>query len=286
MRADPDHIPHLLALLDDPDPEVSQQVYQGLMAYGHQLEHLLTPYLEEISTATQNRLFSWTKAIRHELFEAHWLEWLEVDRPYQAIEDALGWLGYLDSEWASPLLGDVIDQLSRRYQEQYASSDVSNLMSFLFIKEGFMPPEKDYYHPRHSNLLTVVHRRRGLQISLGILAMLVGSRLGLKIEGFNMPGHFMVTTQAQGLRMIYDPFNQGQALPESAYAFLEQSLLLKQTSMVELRAKPHQIILRVLSNLINAHEHQQESERAKFFVQRKQEVISLLKQSQGGGESF
>ncbi len=282
MRANPEHIPYLLTLIDDPDPEVSQQVYQGLMAFGHQLEHLLTPYLGELSSGSQKQLFSWTRSIRHDIFEAHWLDWIDADGPYRALEDALGWLGYLDSEWAAPLLGDVIDQLSRRYQEQYTSSTVGNLMSFLFIKEGFMPPEKDYYHPKHSNLLTVVHRRRGLQISLGILAMLVGSRIGLKIDGFNMPGHFMVMAQDEGLNMIYDPFNQGQALPESAYSFLQQSLLLQKTSIEELIAKPYQIVLRVLNNLINAHEHQKESERAKFFQQRQQEVLSLLKKSSGG----
>lgn len=282
MRANPEHIPYLLTLIDDPDPEVSQQVYQGLMAFGHQLEHLLTPYLGELSSGSQKQLFSWTRSIRHDIFEAHWLDWIDADGPYRALEDALGWLGYLDSEWAAPLLGDVIDQLSRRYQEQYTSSTVGNLMSFLFIKEGFMPPEKDYYHPKHSNLLTVVHRRRGLQISLGILAMLVGSRIGLKIDGFNMPGHFMVMAEDEGLNMIYDPFNQGQALPESAYSFLQQSLLLQKTSIEELIAKPYQIVLRVLNNLINAHEHQKESERAKFFQQRQQEVLSLLKKSSGG----
>jgi regulator of sirC expression with transglutaminase-like and TPR domain len=277
MSLDAQQIPHLLALLDDRDQEVKDQVFNDLSSFGHNLEHLLTPYLEEIPHDKAKLLRRWVADIRIARFRAHWLDWLEEKEDPVALEQAMSWLAYLQADWAPEPLGDLLDQLARRCREKYPQPQVDDLMRFLFVEEGFLPPAKNYYHPRNSNLITVVHRRRGLQISLACLAILVGYRLELAVAGFNMPGHFMVMSHGYGTVVLYDVFNQGQPLPAQTHAFLEQSLTMQEVSLNDLQAQTHQIVPRVLRNLINAYQRRDELEQARFFQQLLDELMEELK---------
>lgn len=276
MQADPQQLPHLLALLDDQDPAVRNQVHEALRAFGDNLEHLLTPYLEDLSPVTMQQVQHWCAEIRVERFKTHWLDWLDLDDDKRALEEALGWLSYLQADWAPDPLRDLLDQLARRYRERYPESSVQDMMAFLFVDQGFLPPERDYYHPRNSNLVTVIHRRRGLQISLACVTILVGERLGLAVEGFNMPGHFMVMADDAGMVMLFDVFNQGQPLPAQAHAYLEQSLTTQEVSLHDLQARSHQIVLRVLRNLINAYQHKQNHDQMRFFQSLLEQLVAAL----------
>jgi regulator of sirC expression with transglutaminase-like and TPR domain len=277
MHVDPQQLPHLLALLDDEDPTVQDQVRLAFKAFGADLEHQLTSYLGGLSATATQQVEDWCAAIRVERFQAHWLDWLDLDDDKQALEEALAWLSYLQSEWAADSLRDLLDQLARRYREEHPHHSVPEMMAFLFVEQGFMAPERDYYHPRNSNLVTVVNRRRGLQISLACLAILVGHRLDLAVEGFNMPGHFMVMSNDNGAVMLYDVFNQGQPLPAEAHAYLEQSLTMQEVSLHDLQASSYQIVLRVLRNLVNAYQHHENHDQMRFFQSLLEQLVQALK---------
>ena len=62
----------------------------------------------------------------------------------------------------------------------------------LFEIEGFGGNQEDYYDPRNSFLNDVIDRKTGIPITLSLLYMEVASRVGLKLEGVGMPGHFIV----------------------------------------------------------------------------------------------
>ena len=62
----------------------------------------------------------------------------------------------------------------------------------LFADLGFSGNVKRYYDPANSFLNEVVRRRRGLPITLSVLGMEVGRRVGLRLEGVGMPGHFLL----------------------------------------------------------------------------------------------
>jgi len=280
MQSDPAHIPHLLDLLDDESPLVQKEVYEALKGYENQLEHLLTPYLDTLGKGPRARLQRVCADIRIERFRAHWLSTLlNPEASYhQALEDAMSWLAYLQSDWAPEPLSDLLDQLERQFRQEGKPVSIDELMYFLFVHQGFMAPDKEYYHPRNSNLVTVIHRRRGLQISLSCLAILMGNRLELDLYGFNMPGHFMVMGYDYGMLMIYDVFNQGRPLPAQTHAYLEQSLTMQEVSLDELIAPPYQIVLRVLRNMVNAYEKQGEPEQARFFQTLLKELSDYLTQ--------
>ena len=79
----------------------------------------------------------------------------------------------------------------------------------LFVDLGFSGNVKRYYDPANSFLNEVVRRRRGLPITLSVLAMEVGRRVGLRLEGVGLPGHFLLR---HGPDTYVDPFDGGRLL--------------------------------------------------------------------------
>ena len=67
----------------------------------------------------------------------------------------------------------------------------------LFEIEGFRGNQEDYYDPRNSFLNDVIDRKTGIPITLSVLYMEVGRRIGLRVEGVGMPGHFIVKCKQQ-----------------------------------------------------------------------------------------
>lgn len=84
----------------------------------------------------------------------------------------------------------------------------------LFEIEGFRGNREDYYDPRNSFLNDVLDRKMGIPITLSVLYMEVGCRIGLKIEGVGMPGHFIVKCKHNGGEIFIDAFGRGEILIE------------------------------------------------------------------------
>ncbi len=66
------------------------------------------------------------------------------------------------------------------------------LVDHLFIDMRYTGNRTDYYDPRNSYLNDVIERRTGIPITLSILTMEIGRRLGVPLSGVSMPGHFLL----------------------------------------------------------------------------------------------
>jgi regulator of sirC expression with transglutaminase-like and TPR domain len=95
-----------------------------------------------------------------------------------------------------------------------AEEKVIALNQFLFDDLGYSGNAEDYYDPRNSYLNEVIERRRGIPISLSILYMEVGRKIGLPLEGISFPGHFLVRLGLRGSTLVLDPFSGGAPLSE------------------------------------------------------------------------
>jgi regulator of sirC expression with transglutaminase-like and TPR domain len=83
---------------------------------------------------------------------------------------------------------------------------------YLFEELGFTGNVDDYYDPANSFLNEVLRRRVGLPISLSVLGMEVGRRLGLDLVGVGMPGHFLIQHVGSDPPVWVDPFSGGRLL--------------------------------------------------------------------------
>ncbi|HSP54995.1 MAG TPA: tetratricopeptide repeat protein [Dehalococcoidia bacterium] len=86
---------------------------------------------------------------------------------------------------------------------------VNVLSEYLFDEEKFTGNESDYYDPRNSFLNEVLERRLGIPITLSLVYMEVGRRLGMAVVGVGMPGHFLAKYLGEREEIVIDPFRRG-----------------------------------------------------------------------------
>jgi len=96
-----------------------------------------------------------------------------------------------------------------------AEARIVALNEFLFADLGFTGNADNYYDPRNSYLNEVLDRRTGIPLTLSVLYMEVGRRIGLPLEGVSFPGHFLVRLQLRGALLVLDPFSGGEPQSEA-----------------------------------------------------------------------
>jgi regulator of sirC expression with transglutaminase-like and TPR domain len=108
---------------------------------------------------------------------------------------------------------DVAAQLARldALAESVREPTLTGLRRLLFRELGFTGDEIDYYDPRNSFLDQVVERRVGLPITLAVVMLEVGRRIGVPLAGVSMPGHFLVRDKVDP-EVFVDPFAHGAEL--------------------------------------------------------------------------
>jgi regulator of sirC expression with transglutaminase-like and TPR domain len=123
---------------------------------------------------------------------------------------------------AAPILDTLAamgHEASRRLALVEGAEDrIAALNDYLFEDLGFHGNEAHYDDPRNSFINDVLVRRAGIPISLAVLYMDVGRRAGLRLEGVNFPGHFLVRAPAEGPHrpdLLLDVFHGGAILRES-----------------------------------------------------------------------
>jgi regulator of sirC expression with transglutaminase-like and TPR domain len=89
---------------------------------------------------------------------------------------------------------------------------VQLLSEFLFTRKGFEGNRDQFGDPRNSFLNDVLERRLGIPITLSVLYIEVGRRLGLNLFGVSFPTHFLVKAVDDRGELIIDPFNGGSIL--------------------------------------------------------------------------
>ena len=136
------------------------------------------------------------------------------------------------------------------------------LHRFLFDEYGFHGSRDDYYHPANSHLNRVIDDREGLPITLAVLYMELGQRLGLQIEGVGLPGHFLVRqVVSPDEQVLIDVFDRGRELTRGDAARLVREHA--GTPLVDAHLRPvsdREIVLRILANLLAVAQRRQDQE--------------------------
>ena len=129
---------------------------------------------------------------------------------------------------------------------------MQGLIEELFGRRQFAGNHDDYGDPRNSFLNDVLDRRLGIPITLSVVTMEVGRRLGLRLAGVGMPGHFLVRGVVDGEDMWIDSFNHGRLLSQAACVdfFLERGGRFDEFDVSLLEpVGPRLILIRMLTNL-------------------------------------
>lgn len=111
-----------------------------------------------------------------------------------------------------------LDDLADEARAQIALAEgplgqINALNETMFDELGFAGNTDDYYNPRNSLLNQVIERRLGIPITLSLVYIEVGARLGIPLVGVGMPGHFLVKHEGESALFV-DPFHRGVILDE------------------------------------------------------------------------
>jgi regulator of sirC expression with transglutaminase-like and TPR domain len=136
------------------------------------------------------------------------------------------------------------------------------LGKYLFEENGFHGSRTDFYHRANSHLSRVIDDREGLPITLSVLYIELGRRLGLEIEGVNMPKHFLVRhALGDGGSQLVDVFERGKLLSRDDAAQLARDFIGRELEEEDLAAAgKREIVLRMLSNLLGVAEREDDRE--------------------------
>jgi regulator of sirC expression with transglutaminase-like and TPR domain len=172
---------------------------------------------------------------------------------------------------------DGMAREARNYVRGDLDGKVTGLCRYLFHEMGFHGNTQNYYDPQNSYLNQVLDRRTGLPITLSILAMSIGARTGLRVEGIGLPGHFVAKAVANGETILFDPFHGGRRLSPDHCEHLVQQVtgVPFQATPMNLEATPLGLIVqRLLTNLKGVYLRQQDFVRAIRVIERLRQLNS------------
>lgn len=218
--------------------------------------------------------------------------WAHLSSPHATADDlAEGALliaahEYPELDMAASLhrLQDMADTLRRRMRADIGRSEMLVALNhYLFEQLGFRGNAADYYDPRNSYLNEVMERRLGIPISLSVLYIDIGRRLGLPLEGMSFPSHFLVKCALRTGVLVLDPFAKGVSLGvEELQRRLGDATQSKGDAdmlHIALRAASvAEILARMLRNLKAIYLHHADLEKALWAADR---IVTLLPAAAG-----
>lgn len=117
---------------------------------------------------------------------------------------------------------------------------------------GLFGDVETYEDPQNSYLDRVLDRRLGIPITLSVLAIVVGQRTGVPLNGVGMPGHFLVRHEGHP-RVLLDCFQGGKRLTSGDCQEILERIAggpLPGFDLVWLEPTPARaIVIRMLTNL-------------------------------------
>ena len=203
----------------------------------------------------------------------------EMERPEEELRLARAALLIAREEYPQLPLNRYLvrlDVLAEEVRDRLGSETAPALvlaetLRHLFAVRRYRGNVKNYHDPHNSFLNDVLDRRLGIPLTLGIVLLEVGWRLGLPMEGVNFPGHFLVRYKGDAVEFLIDPFHKGKvSLRSGAQKILDR----QHGGVVQLddhhlkTADKQDMIVRLLLNLKGIYHRTRDDARALAAVER------------------
>ena len=169
-----------------------------------------------------------------------------------------------------------LDQLAEEVKDRLADETaplivLSEVVDTLYRRRKFNGNREAYYDPRNSFLNDVLDRGTGVPLTLGVVLLEVGWRLGLPLEGVSFPGHFLIRFNGEAMDLLLDPFDGGKArFEDEAQELLDRvygGMVRLQDAFMK-TADRRNMIVRLLTNLKGVYVNVGDNNRALAAVER------------------
>jgi regulator of sirC expression with transglutaminase-like and TPR domain len=148
---------------------------------------------------------------------------------------------------------------------------LARLRNYVFEELGFRGDSQDYFSPSNSLLHEVMERRLGVPLTLSIIFMELGWRIGIPFEGVGFPGHFLVRLKGEPRDLVLDPFNHARTMHEDDCRRLLDEVTggrIAFDGQLLASVTKRDIIIRLLRNLKGAYLRAHQDEEALAAVER------------------
>lgn len=182
--------------------------------------------------------------------------------------DASRYIRLLDS--LGEQAASEIDRAGEGAGEDFVSRRVERLLRWMFEDVGFHGNTVDYYDPRNSFLNHVLDRRTGIPITLAVVLMEIGRRVGIEVHGVSFPGHFLARIEGERGPSFVDPFDGRVLTREDLRTLHARTAGDKRDPDPRLleAATKKQIIVRMLNNLRGIYAARSDQERLRGVIER------------------
>lgn len=267
---------YLIDFLSDNSFEVRDEILKQLNNYGTSLEHDLQNYMHEIDIEKQTMITPILESNRRIWLEENWNCWLLKETENDQIETALNLISRFQYGLSTTLeLSEILDKIADEFYNKIPYGDELDLANFLFQENGIKGAKENYYNPFNSNPIFAIKEKKGLPITLALIYILVGNRLGFEILGCNYPGHFLAKIVLEEETIFIDCFNGGKIIYESELTELAVDSVDALVDIMRTDVSVKNIILRVLNNLISAYTFLNDTADTQLFTRLHQQTLSL-----------
>src|SRR5215469_9508514 len=110
-------------------------------------------------------------------------------------------------------LREMAEKAQRASRLAVSADDAARCLAELIAGHyGYDGDRLAYDDPQNANLISVIERRRGMPVALGILYIHAARAAGFQATGLNSPGHFLLRVTIRSSEILVDPFNGGATL--------------------------------------------------------------------------
>jgi regulator of sirC expression with transglutaminase-like and TPR domain len=261
----------IITLLDDPDMEIYQAVYQSLMDKGVDI----VPDLEkawEVSgnSDIQDKIENIIQKIQLNFVHTLLSKWIR-DGATDLLEGA-----YIVAKYQYPDLGffEIQNPVEKIKHDAWleinenltALEKVRILNHIIYDIHKFTANTTNYYSPQNSYINQLILSKKGNPISLGIIYISLAQKLGLPIYGVNLPKNFVLAykdefneflnpgSKNDNILFYINPFNKGAVLGRKEIDFFLKQQNITPDEMFYQPCSNIEIIQRLLLNLIYSYE--------------------------------
>lgn len=252
----------LQKFLDGPTPALEREVTETVLQNGEGGRRLLASRAAQLEkNAAELRRLSRLAHARH--VEAELKKILSageevIDLTHAALLLALYDDPELDVESYRRHVDTLAQEIRRRVPEGADERGrLKALRDYFFKEQGFHGSRHDYYEKANSYLNLVMEQREGIPISLSVLFMELGRKIGLEgLKGHPLPGHFMVILKPKtGADVLIDVFEGGRELSHAEADLVigrfAEGVVKSETTEP---SKKREIISRMIRNLLSIAE--------------------------------
>jgi len=282
----------LISLIDDPDPEIYNDISDKIIAHGISVIPLLENAWEtNLKSEFQTRIEGLIHKIQYEQVCNDLSKWTSeggTDLLKGCMIIARYQYPSIIEEEIEYHIGKIRKDVWLEINDGLTALEQIRVFNYIFYElHGFSGNTSDYLSPDNSYINRVLESKRGNPLTLGIIYMIVAQSLEMHIYGVNLPDHFVLaytgnesdspTTQRNVLFYI-NVFSKGLVFSYNDLEVYLHKLNQKPRPEYTLPCSNTDIIIRMLNNLKNSYNKSGKTVK----VHEIQKLIEIVKISKNG----